>query len=280
MPSCTLTSISTLLTPDGWIRTDRRLPSGRALGVDRHGALTVQDISIQVSNTATDICFVGTRATFGAFHPDSLIVDSSGVLQPVRMMVEADTLASLQFESAVESDEVFNTDAACTQIWSELSAICLTENEVESLFYVLDHTSSDKSKPPHWMTNHISGKRRYVSVRRLPFLSELRTKGTSALFDMLRRVRSTAAGFVEVECRNYPLILWLLTHLHREKINCRLAFDSLQHSSVAALDFQQNCGAIEQARTAFIAGVAQTATVVWEERLWNPISSGFVAAGR
>src|SRR5262245_53781546 len=132
MPSCALTSLSTLLTPDGWIRTDRTPSAGSVFGVDRHGSITLQPVSVQDCNVVTDVCFVGTRAAFGAFHPDSVVMDRAGGLRTVKSIIEADTLASIRFERAFEVDGSSATEAACAQLWSELRAVGIVTNAQET----------------------------------------------------------------------------------------------------------------------------------------------------
>lgn len=251
-----------------------------AIGVDRHGALVVQPVSIQDSNTVADVYFVGTRSSFGAFHRDTVLIDSTGVSRSLGSIIEADTVSSIRFERALEVDLSSTSDTACSQIWKELEGLCISRDEDAFYFRALQQRASPKLNRSYGMMVRSSGQRQYIVIQKALFLSALRETGLSVLLEALTRLRSNGDGAIEVERVNYPLLLWLILHLHKNRDNYRLAFDSIQHSTTVAIELEKTSGAIEQARTSFIAGVAHAVAVVWEERLWNPVSSGFVVVGR
>jgi hypothetical protein len=280
MPSCTLNNLSTLLTPDGWVRLDGSSSVTRAIGVDRHGALVVQAVSMQASTVAADVCFIGTRSSFGAFHKETVLIDAAGASRSLTSIVEADSLVSLRFERALEVDSLSLNDTTCRQIWRELEDLCISTDEDEFVFRALRQDVSPKGNRSLGMTARSSGQQHYIGIQKTPFLSALREAGLSVLLEALTKLRSNEDGTIEVERRNYPLLLWLVLHLHMNRKSYRLAFDSIQHSATVRIDVEQPSGAIEQARTSFIAGTARAVDVAWEERLWNPVSSGFVVVGR
>jgi hypothetical protein len=260
------------------VRTDQSVSDASALGIDRHGTLTVQPVDIRVSTDTQDVSFVGTRAAFGAFHQDTNLMDSGGILRSAKSITDAQDLAKFRFERAVESDASLLTDRACRLIWKELDVISISRNRKGSLFRVLDAACTPK--PPKWMTVDASGVCGYITIERANFLSRIHTVGLSTLLDVLRQLRSTTNECIEVERANYPIFLWLMSYLCAGRINYRLVFDSIQHSSVVTLKLEEPSAAIEQARTAFVAGTAHTVLVTWEEKLWNPVSSGFVIGAR
>ncbi|MGE0751666.1 MAG: hypothetical protein AB7K64_13900 [Variibacter sp.] len=252
----------------------------RAIGVDRHGALVVQAVSMQASNAAADVCFIGTRSSFGAFHKETVLIDSSGTSRSLASIVEADTLGSLRFERALEVDSFSINDTACRRIWREIEDLCISIDKDEFVFRALRQDVLPKGNRSLGMTVRSSGQRHYIGIQKAPFLSALREAGLSVLLEALTKLRSNEAGAIEVERKNYPLLLWLILHLHMNRESYRLAFDSIQHSATVGIDMEQPSGAIEQARTSFIAGAARAVGVAWEERLWSPVSSGFVVVGR
>ncbi len=250
------------------------------MGIDRHGAVMARPVDVRVSNHTADVCFVGTRAAFGAFHPNTMLIDSAGVSRPAKSIVDAETLATFRFERAIDSGASTLTDAACELIWRELDAISIAQNGKESLFRVLDAAETPRSSRPKSMTPHTSEGHRYVTIDRGAFSSALRTSGLSVLLDASRQLRSTPNESIEVERESCPILLWLMSHLSTNGKNFRLAFDFIQHSSTVTMDLMRTSSALEQARTAFIAGTAHAVSVAWEEKLWNPVSSGFVVAAR
>lgn len=275
MPSCTLTAVSTLLTPSGWVRVGGLTTHCDALGVDRHGAFALHRAMITSLEKIDRNYFLGTRSIFGAFHADSTIIDSAGVRRTVRSIVEAESLGNWTFEKAITSVCGEVTDAAASEVWRELAAICLYESEGDALFRVLN---SQRGIPAgvSWINAPALASPRHVLINRDAFGASLRADGFSVVFETVQHLRSTEEGQIEVERSNYPLLLWLLLHLTQTGMNYRLSFDSLQHTSVLDLDLQQTSSAMEPLRTAFVAGRAQTFRISWNEPGWNPISSGFV----
>jgi hypothetical protein len=161
-----------------------------------------------------------------------------------------------------------------------LEGICIATKDDAFFFRALQQTRSPRLNRSQWMALRSSGERQYIVIQRTPFLSALREAGLSVLLDTLTKLRSNEGGAIEVERENYPLLLWLILYLHSRGESYRLTFDSIQHSAAVAIELEQASGAIEQARTSFIGGAARTVAVAWEERLWNPVSSGFVVVGR
>lgn len=278
MPSSTLTSLSTILTPEGWCQTDRSVASINALGIDRHGRAAIQPVSIRVSDDSCLVCFVGTRAAVGAFHHRSLLVDSAGIRRSVQAVVEAESLSAFRFERAIEPNSELATPMVYARIWDALRAICIAASEEDALFRALGSTASVELLKRNWVKLHAVGQYRYVSIRRAAFESDIQVHGLSVLLEIVKVLTLSASGLWEVECRNYQLFLWLMSFLRSQDSSYRLLFDSVQHSTVVTLDLNQVSTAVEQARTAFVSGQALQVDLEWEDRMWNPVSSGFVVS--
>lgn len=234
-------------------------------------------ISLELVHGDTSVCFVGTRAAFGAFHPHTALVDAGGALLKAETLVQHDDLSSIRFESAIAAEGVDSAIDAGS-IWQELKFAGIS-NEDEAVFRTINSNAAKQELPAGVTVLSSSNDRHFIAVNRKDFCSALDRNGLTVLFKALQVVRATAEGLIGLERENYPLSLWLLLYLAKNRTGYSLTFDSLQHSSGLAIDLEQTSSAIERLRTAFVTKNGSAARIVWEDNAWNPISSGFLLAG-
>ena len=152
MPYCALTTHSTLLTTDGWTRTDRCAASLEVMGVDRHGVFDARQAGIELSDKATGIAYVGTRSAFGAFHARTTLVDANGVLRNAQAIVTAEKLEGIHFErgGGLNAAEKPASNLMCERLWNELSQLAFASSQDELTFRALRKETATNPPPP-WL---------------------------------------------------------------------------------------------------------------------------------
>jgi hypothetical protein len=265
MPLAVLTSHSTLLTASGWV--DTSVPRViAAIGVDRHGRLSISDVEVSISGESIAECFLGTRAAFGAFHADTVLIDATGGRRSVASMCEAEEIQGIKCESCVHGADLMHPQSGFDRLWDALSAAALVGNR-ETLVV---KSSADG----------LGGKDRLIHLSRLQLEREFATSGFVGASKRLASLLQTTDGMASVDRRAYQLALWLATCRKASGEGYRFEFDSIQHSCTVNVELDAYVGLVEPLRTAFSAGVTNPAIIKWTDRSWSPVSSGFILGGR
>src|SRR5258708_6722753 len=116
MPSAVLTTHSTLLTSFGWTETSRA-GAVTAIGVDRHGQLSTCDVEVLPSREVAAAHFLGTRAAFGAFHAESVVIDATGGRRSVASICDMEEVQALRWESCVHGGNLMRLQSGMDQLW-------------------------------------------------------------------------------------------------------------------------------------------------------------------
>lgn len=277
MPSCPLVDSSLLLTLTGWSRADEIFGQHQLVGLDRFGRQQIQDVSIGTPSGSIQRCYLGTRAAFGAFHPDTTLIDAEGLRLTIRAILEAPTLDRFGFESVNELGVGSDAGEIYLKIWNDLRKAAINTNSELAIFRCSVHGSALRATCP-W-AKPLEGKdKAYVAVDGQAFMKELEADAQGTMARALELLFANDTQQVEVERKHHVLILWFASLLRNAGASYRLVFDTIQHSAIIGLDVSQSSIATEQARTSFIGERGETVTIAWAEKQWNPISAGFIVA--
>lgn len=265
MPSAVLTSHSTLLTGSGWIETSA---SGTvaAIGVDRHGRLAVCELAVHVSDEAAVEHFLGTRAAFGAFHAESLIVDAAGERRSAERLCRDEDTRSLKYEKCIYSVELVRLETVAEKLWNALSIIALAGNDRTLVIRSLRSDSAERAT--------------FARIQRAQLERDCVAFGPIGIERVLVSLLGAEPDAVGVGRRAYRLALWLASSREAIGVGYRLGFDSIQHTSIVRIESAPGPAQVEPLRTAFLAGTANRTVISWADRSWSPISSGFILDGR
>jgi hypothetical protein len=265
MPLAVLTTHSTLLTPSGWTETSTASVIA-AIGVDRHGQLSIRDVEISISGEAAAEQFLGTRAAFGAFHPETVVVDAGGGRRSVASICEAEEILALKWESCVHGGDLMRLQSGMDQLWDAFGATALAGN---------GDTLVIKS-----CRDGFVDKERFVRLSRSQLEQDCIAFGFSGASKWITSLLRTEVDLVSADRRVYRLALWLATCRKAIGEGYRFAFDSIQHTCGVKVELAADVGQVEPRRTAFSAGITKRSTISWIDRSWSPVSSGFILDGR
>jgi hypothetical protein len=253
------------LTASGW--TETSIPSViAAIGVDRHGRLSICDVEVSLSGEAIAEHFLGTRAAFGAFHSDTVLIDAGGGRRSVASICEAEEIQALKWESCVHGGDLMRLQSGIDLLWDALSAAALAGN---------GDTLVVKS-----FGDGLVGKERFVPLSRSQLEQECITSGFAGASKWITSLLRTKVDVASADRRAYRLALWLATCRRATGKGYRFGFDSIQHSCAVKVELAADVGQVEPLRTAFSAGVTNRSTISWTDRSWSPVSSGFILDGR
>jgi hypothetical protein len=265
MPFAILTSHSTLLTASGW--TETSTPGViAAIGVDRHGQVSIRDVEISLSSETAAEHFLGTRAAFGAFHCDTVVVDAGGARRSVASICEAEEIQALKWESCVHGGDLMRLQSGMDRLWDAFGAAALAGN---------GDTLVVKSRRDGFV-----GKERFVRVSRSQFEQDCIASGFAGASKLITSLLCTEVDLASADRRAYRLALWLATCRKATGEGYRFGFDSIQHTCVIKIELAADVGQVEPLRTAFSAGITNRSIISWADRSWSPVSSGFILDGR
>jgi hypothetical protein len=265
MPLAVLTRHSTLLTTSGW--TETSTPGiNAAIGVDRHGQLSTRDVEVSLSSDAAAEHFLGTRAAFGAFHSDTVVVDAGGGRRLVASICEAEEIQSLKWESCVYGGDLMHLRSGMDQLWGAFGAAALARNT---------DTLVVKS-----CRDGFVGEERFVRVSRSQLEQDCAASGFAGASKWIVSLLSARVDLASADRRAYRLALWLATCRKATGERYRFVFDSIQHTCTIKVELAADAGQVEPLRTAFSAGITNSSIISWTDRSWSPVSSGFILDGR
>jgi hypothetical protein len=265
MPLAILTSHSTLLTASGW--TETASPGAiSAIGVNRHGQLANCDVEVSLTGEAAVDHFLGTRAAFGAFHSDTVVIDAGGGRKSVASICEADEIQALKWESCVHGGDLMRLQSGMDRLWDAFSAAALAGNG-DALVV--------KS-----CCDGFVGKERFVRVSRSQLEQDCIASGFAGASKWITSFLCTEVDLASADRRAYRLALWLATCRKATGERYRFGFDSIQHTCTIKVELAADVGQVEPLRTAFSAGITNGSIISWTDRSWSPISSGFILDGR
>jgi hypothetical protein len=280
MPFCMLTASSTLLAPDGWLRVGKAPKEMATTGIDRHGALKEHVVTLEVVHDEVQGCYIGTRASVGAFHPSTLLLDSEGRKRSAGSIVELDVPSALKFECATIDLPGHLSDRSCDHVWEELSRSAAIRLDSGLLFKSRRASLSRGAKLPGWLKRQANKGDPYFALEKSGFIASLQSKGITELADFAIIALANQEGVIEAERPCFPLLLWIILGLRRAKRDFRFAYDSIQHSTLLGITLEEKSGGIEQVRTAFVGEGSRAAKLIWDDKSWSPVSSGFVVVGQ
>jgi hypothetical protein len=227
--------------------------------------LSARDVSVSLSSETVVEYFIGTRAAFGAFHADTIVVDSAGGRRTVSSLCEMEDPWSLTWESCVHGGGLMRLELGVDELWNAFATVALVGNADAMIVKKFQ--------------GGLARDKRFIRVIRSDLEGRLAATGAAGVAEQIKSLFLTDPSLAYIERTFYRLAMWLATSLQAIEDGYCLDYDALQHTSVVNVRLDCNIGQIESLRTAFAAGTAGRSTVEWTDRTWNPISSGFILDG-
>ena len=265
MPSAVLTTHSTLLTCSGWTETSIA-GTVAAIGVNRHGQLSICDVAVLPSSEATVGLFLGTRAAFGSFHAETVLIDADGRRWSVASILSAEESQALNWESCLHGGDLMSSQPGMDLLWDAFGATALAGNKEAMVVRSFQAGSV--------------GGEKIVRLNRSQFDRDCIASGFGGAAKWLKALRGIDVDLASADRSVYRLALWLATCQQASGEGYKFTFDSIQHTSAVRVELNAKVGQVEPLRTAFCAGIANQSIVSWTDRSWNPVSSGFIVEGR
>lgn len=278
MASVTLIRDSVLYCQAGWLFAGALDGSINLLGIDRHGRPTFESVMAKQTRHSSRITYVGTASAFGAFSPDSRILQSNGISRTAGQIVETGDIADLTFESYAPAAERVQTNAIIDMLWQELASVAASYNG-SSLFVRCREHPSIMARAWQGVAIHDSGRHSYCTIDRDRFALDLEANWSECVDELVRGWCYVAeADRIELERQLVGTVAWLLTARCVESKAYSLAYDSLQHSAYVMVTSAAPSGArIMRGKTAFfVPSEAKTMQLHWADASWHPIASGFL----
>jgi len=129
MPNQILAGESSLLTFEGWRKVRNTPANGPALGIDRGGRFDKRAVQVDRLDAATNVVYLGSDAAFGAFHPDSSIIDSDNRSHSADSIVRSGLVGELRFENAVFVEDCKPDVSAIEDLWTDLLFLSVLSDE-------------------------------------------------------------------------------------------------------------------------------------------------------
>jgi hypothetical protein len=273
MPSCLLSNKTILQTTNGWCAVESETSLRDVLGVNQQGTHSTSVVSIEFADTNTTICYLGTRAAFGGFHPETKLVTANGSVTKAAALVATDTFQNVDFELAADLSRV-STNTNLDSVWNQLSAGAVIRTAEYLIFRIMSDAALPSSLRTDWLSVKSEVGNRYVLIEKPGFLASLSRKGAHILWDLFAFIylKENSLSF---ERQNYVFALWCASYLGNARQKYGLTYDSIQHSATVIVDLTQKSSSIEQIRTAFAADQGRVLRLQWADHHWYPVASGF-----
>lgn len=248
MPTVSLVGSSQIfVSGGGWI-SPARWNGEPVFGLDRHGRLREGQLSLQPVGLATP-AFVGTKSTFAALGPETVLIDATGRRVEVTQIIRKGDISEVRLE-VVFPDLPTHSD----MFWRQLAHIAIGIRPNSIL---------------------LSGSLSSIVIDRPASAEAL----GHALLDFLAR----DDGSILLRRSHTGILAWILTVLRSgaERRHACLSFDSLQHTGSVTLQIMQARPVNDLKGACAFFGAAQEPAfhARWTEAGWNPICSGLVLAG-
>lgn len=287
MPSQLLIGNSCLLTKTGWHETSEVSKDLVALGVNRFGQVEEQPVSLSQSGDVSETIYIGTKSAFGAFHPDTLLLDGDGATRSAGTIVQNASVGELRFEHLVSSEDIEISQHAIDQLWLELTMLAVAYNNDQFLIPTRsrpdspqDLASATEEILKLGFTENNSGA--YAIATFNWFESEIRRNWREAVPKIGKLFFHEDGENWHFDRRSIHWCNWIVLILDmNSKINYELVYDNLQHSSIVKVEVNSKRPQIGLVRgaTAYVRRNSNVAlNLEWADPSWNPVISGFLLA--
>jgi hypothetical protein len=278
-----LSAASLLYTEHGWQPCASINHRVDLLGVDRHGKLTFEQVSLAPADRQKRPLFLGTMRSCGAFSPSSLVQDSNGDRWEVSRIVNEMTIGELRFEvtSGSHTDIPFSREA-WDAIWN-----CLLREGIagrDGIRIRARRPASDERLPNEtkvWRFERIDS-RIYGTAKKDILTRQSQSVDLADFVAGLLYVFRNEDGVCEFNRNASLLTMTIADYCVRVERPFAMQFDSLQHSAVVGLVVDStNSHALARGLCAFILPESLPEHELrWSTASWNPISGGVILSGK
>lgn len=276
MPKALIVGQSALLTESGWIGASSCARNAKIHGIDRHGKLATEVVSLERVPHRTPSIFLGTSLCCGVFSGNSRIADTAGRSHTLKQIVAACIVDELTLEATCSADPASGVIPSFDSVWDSLKheAASTQADKV-----IIRHRSPKASKDESaTLFQHIHLDGQQYAVLTKSALQESLAKDFVGSINEILVILTNEDGACEISRINALLILIIADSLQRRKCLYQLSYDSIQHTAAVFIELGGRVpGSISRGRCAhLIAGeeAIDQLELAWNVSSWNPLCNG------
>jgi len=237
-------------------------------------------VCLDPTEKLSELSYIGTSGTFGAFAGNTRLLASNGKHRQVRHLVATGNVADVSFERVSRLAQTSGHVVSVDEVWPTLlRAAVMHENGWLALKCRSDRRSEGFQRVFSQIEN--IGPHSYCFVNRDRLRDALRNNWCMTIVELGKCwLRDNDERRIEVERDYSDFMLHYITALACLGIGYRLQYDCLQHTAcVYVCDAEALPPPVVRGSCAFFAPIrCQTIQLSWREPSWTPISGGLLLA--
>jgi len=277
MPCATLSTKSTLLTAHGWSKAKSQI---EILGIDRHGKLVSAPVDIAPSPRPARIAFLASKDSFGYFSAGTRILDSTGATRFLSSLVESGDVSNVRFETVTEIGNIAPSTHCASALWTSFGNFAAVKSPTTAILRCRTPNKKLSHNVESFLSMRRLGQHYYSIVTRETFVAAFCRDWSHTSDALAAKWLSTSEGTLEFHRDQFLFALWVLSARKRQNEGVKLQFEARQFTtrifmaSTGAPTLSGGAGA----SCLYLVGEEKPLEIRWNERSWNPISSGFLLA--
>jgi hypothetical protein len=272
-----LNSRSTVLTSAGWRKADCQT---EVFGVDRHGKVVPQRVSISHLREPTRAVFLASKDSFGYFSAETRLLDSTGAARTISSLVENNQISDVRFETVASLAGIVASDDSGLQLWASFSDFAATTNSEQTILRCRWPNKKLTDNAPPFLSVRRFGQHYYSVLNKPAFLRAFREDWSFTADILASKWLLTSEGTLQFHRDQFLFALWVLSARKQRNQGAALRFETRQHTTCIfmALTENQTLSGGTGASCFYMPTEEEPFELRWEDRSWNPISSGFLLA--
>jgi len=277
MPSVEVLAASCVATRSGWQPLVALVPPN-LLVLDRFGTLV--DVPIEVQQVGVDtITFLGSRAAFGPFAPETRVLESDGGTCRLGALVDAGDVRDHNYEATISGVAREFRNVSDYGLWHGLRWLACASTEEELVVRCVESSAP----VPRRVRSVDRAGIRYLVIPRATLADSVRADWCSFVLELGRALfMREHDDRLEIPAMAFVLGLWYVSALSATGTGFRFAYDTIQHSSYLFVHHTADvaAGGAVPGSTAFRRPLTEKVVRLnWTDPSWNPLVNGFIVVG-
>ena len=277
MPSALLTDNSTVLAADGWCKPDEQ---PEIFGVDRHGKVVPRPITMKRLREIARVVFLASKDSFGYFSAGTRLLDAAGGVRGASALVENSQISDVRFETVTEVPAIVPSEKVASTLWDSLNEFAAVEREEAIILRCRWPNKKLTDNVCPFFSIRRFGQHYYCILNKQAFATALRHDWSKTSDALASKWLLTPDGILQFHRDQFLFALWVLSAGKRHDQGVALQFETRQHTTCIfmAPTANQNLSGGTGASCFYVPTEGAVIEIQWEDRSWNPISSGFLLA--
>jgi hypothetical protein len=272
-----LSKISTVLTAAGWCKPESQ---SEIFGVDRHGKVVSRPVSFAHSSQSAKLVFLSSKDSFGYFSAATRLVDSTGASRLASSLVEAGQISDVRFETVVNVSGIAPSHDSASGLWTSFSNFAAITTQTVAVLRCRSPNKKLMNVVEPFLSVRRFGQHYYCIVLKDRFIAALCNDWLHTADTLASKWLSTSDGILQFHRDQFLFALWVLSSRKARNQGVALQFETRQHTTCILLApaGTQNFSGGAGASCFYVPTEEQPLEIRWEDRSWNPVSSGFLLA--